>query len=135
MIRTKEFDNISNSGNCNGCGKAVGRFTKIEAETPTDAQNIYLRLCPTCRTTLIDKLAISPKPFEFEHVRLVLERELVILKADLKSIGESWEKIYGAPVTIERVTEEKTSILSMGYLHNLASIKECERTLEAIKVN
>ncbi|MCK5015333.1 MAG: hypothetical protein KAS66_16115 [Candidatus Omnitrophica bacterium] len=135
MIKTKEFNNISNTSTCSGCGNAVGRFTKIDAENPIDAQITYLTLCPTCRTTLIDKLAISPKPFEFEHVRLVLERELVILKADLKSIGESWEKIYGAPVTIERVTEEKTSILSMGYLHNLASIKECERTLEAIKVN
>ena len=133
MIRTKEFDNISNSGNCNGCGKAVGRFTKIEAETPTDTQNIYLRLCPTCRTTLIDKLAISPKPFEFEHVRLVLERELVILKADLKSLANIWEIEFGLPPTKERVTEHKDHMISMGYMHNLGSIRECERILEAIK--
>ena len=133
MIRTKEFDNISDSGSCNGCGKAVGRFTKIEFETPTDAQNIYLNLCPTCRTALIDKLAISPKTFEFEHVRLVLEREIVILKADLKSIGGLWEKEFGLPPTKERVTKHKYHMLSMGYLHYLASIRECERILEAIK--
>lgn len=133
MIKTTEVKNADETFRCSGCGGVMGTYTTIDAENPVDAQISYLTLCPTCRTTLKDKLAISAKPFEFEHVRIVLEHEINILKADVKSLGDSWEREFGLPLTLERVSEEKTSILSMGYLHNLGSIRECERILEAIK--
>ena len=133
MISTTEVKNADETFRCSGCGAVIGTGITINAENPVDAQISYLTLCPTCKTALRDKLAISPKPFEFEHVRIVLEHEINILKADLKSIGNLWEKGFGLPLTIERLEEEKTSMFSVGYLHTLGSIKECERILEAIK--
>lgn len=135
MISVKEAKNLDTTYRCEGCGNVTDTFTKIKGENIADDHITYLNLCHTCKTALRDKLVISPKPFEFEHVRIVLEHEINILKADLKALGNSWEEMFGSPVTLERVSEEKTSILSMGYLHNLASIKECERILEAIKGN
>ena len=133
MISVEESKNLDKTYKCEGCGNVTDAFTKIKAESIENDYITYLNICPACKTTLRDKLTISPKSFGFEHVRIVLEHELNILKADLKSIGDLWEKGFGLPLTIERLEEQKTSMLSIGYLRNLASIRECERILEAIK--
>ncbi|MCK5013954.1 MAG: hypothetical protein KAS66_09050, partial [Candidatus Omnitrophica bacterium] len=131
MISVEETKNSDETYKCEGCGNVTDTFTKIKGESIENDYVTRLNICPACKTTLRDKLAISPKSFEFEHVRIVLEHEINILKADVKSLGHLWEREFGSPLTTERLEEQSTSILSMGYLHNLASIKECERILEA----
>ena len=133
MISVEEAKNLDKTYKCEGCGNVTDTFTKIKGDSIENDYVTRLNICPACKTTLRDKLAISTKSFEFEHVRIVLEHEVNILKADLKSIGNLWEKVFGIPLTIERLEEEKTSMFSVGYLRNLASIRECERILEAIK--
>ena len=133
MISVEEAKNLDKTYKCEGCGNVTDTFTKIKGENIENDYVTRLNICPACKTTLRDKLAISTKSFEFEHVRIVLEHEVNILKADVKSLGDLWEREFGSPLTIERLEEQKTSMLSMGYMHNLGSIRECERILEAIK--
>ena len=133
MISVEEAKNLDKTYKCEGCGNVTDTFTRIKAESIENDYITYLNICPACKTTLRDKLVISPKSFEFEHVRIVLEHEINILRADLKSISNMWEIEFGLPPTKERVAEHKYHMISMGYIHNLASIRECERILEAIK--
>ena len=133
MISVEEAKNLDKTYTCEGCGNVTDTFTKIKAESIETDHVTYLNICSACKTALRDKLNISSKPFEFEHVRIVLEHEINILKADVKSLGNTWEREFGSPLTLERLEEQKTSMFSIGYLNNLKSIKECERILEAIK--